>query len=50
VGGGLKRVLKLAGNEVITAYDDRILGSADFVEQLKQEKEVSERLEVRFSQ
>lgn len=48
VGGGLRRVLKLTGNEVITAYDDRILGSADFVEQLKQEKEVSERLEVRI--
>jgi REP element-mobilizing transposase RayT len=49
VGGGLKRVLKLAGNELITAYDDRILGSADFVEQLKQEKEVSEKLVVRIA-
>jgi putative transposase len=48
VGGGLKRVLKFAGNEVMTAYDDRILGSGDFVEQLKQEKEVSGRLEQRI--
>jgi putative transposase len=35
VGGGLMRVLKLAGNELITAFDDRILGSSDFVERLK---------------
>jgi REP element-mobilizing transposase RayT len=48
VGGGLKRVLKLAGNELITAYDDRILGSAEFVEKLKQEKGVSERLDARI--
>lgn len=46
VGGGLRRVLKLAGDEVVAAYDDRILGSADFVEQLKQEKEIAERLDV----
>lgn len=45
VGGGLRRVLKLAGDELITAYDDRILGSADFVEQLKQEQEIAERVE-----
>ncbi len=45
VGGGLRRVLKLAGDEVVTAYDDRILGSADFVEHLKQEKEIAERLD-----
>ncbi|WP_232278976.1 transposase [Geotalea uraniireducens] len=48
VGGGLKRVLKLVGGELITAYDDRILGRAEFVEQLKQEKEVSERLDLRM--
>ena len=42
------RVLKLAGNELITAYDDRILGSGDFVERLKQEKEVAERLDSRI--
>lgn len=48
VGGGLRRVLKLAGDELITAYDDRILGSGDFVEQLRQDKDVSERLESRL--
>ena len=48
VGGGLRRVLKLAGNELVTAYDDRILGSGDFVERLKQEKEVAERLDARI--
>src|ERR1039457_12150 len=48
VGGGLRRVLKMVGDELITAYDDRILGSGEFVEQLKQEKEIAERLEVRM--
>ena len=47
-GGGLRRVLKVSGNELITAYDDRILGSGDFVEHLKQEKEVAERLNARI--
>jgi putative transposase len=44
-GGGLKRVQKLAGDEEVSAYDDRTLGSADFVEQLKQEKEIAEKLD-----
>ena len=48
VGGGLMRVLKSAGNELITAFDDRILGSGDFVERLRQEKEVAERLDNRI--
>jgi putative transposase len=48
IGGGLRRVLKLASNEVITAYDDRILGSGEFVERLRQEKEISERLNTRI--
>ena len=48
-GGGLMRVLKLAGNELISAYDDRILGSGEFVERLRQEKEISERLDARMS-
>ena len=39
VGGGLRGFLKEAGGAVITAYDDRILGSGDFVEQLRQENE-----------
>lgn len=46
VGGGLRRVLKAIGNEVITAFDNRILGSGDFVEQLRHEKEISDRLEM----
>jgi hypothetical protein len=49
VGGGLRRVLKQFGNELITAYDDRILGSGDFVERLKQEKEISDRLDTRMT-
>jgi putative transposase len=48
VGGGLRRVLKLAGNELVTSYDDRILGSGDFVERLKQEKEVADKLDARI--
>lgn len=48
VGGGLRRMLKAAGNELITAYDDRILGSGDFVEQLREVKDVAERLESRL--
>lgn len=48
VGGGLKRVLKLGGDALITAYDDRILGSSEFVEQLKQKHDVSEKLECRM--
>lgn len=45
VGGGLRRVLKAAGDGFISAYDDRILGSGEFVEQLRQEKGLSEKLE-----
>jgi len=44
VGGGLRRVLKLSGDEEVTAYDERILGGGDFVEHLRQEKEIAERL------
>ena len=45
VGGGLRRALKAAGDGFVSAYDDRILGSGDFVEQLRQEKGLSEKLE-----
>lgn len=45
VGGGLKRALKLTGDEVITAYDERILGGADFVEELRQEKGLAAKIE-----
>jgi len=48
VGGGPKRMLKLLDGEQITTYDQRILGSSEFVEQLKQEKDVAEKLECRM--
>jgi putative transposase len=41
VGGGLKRSRKLAGSEGMEAYDDRVLGNGEFVEQLRKEKELS---------
>lgn len=39
VGGGLRRSLKLSGSEEYEAYDERILGSGNFVEQLQRETE-----------
>lgn len=45
VGGGLRRVLKAAGDGLTSACDDRILGSGDFVDQLRREKGLSEKLE-----
>jgi putative transposase len=47
-GGGLRRALKIAGNQQFTAYDDRILGSGEFVEQLQQEKDLSGKLAKRI--
>jgi REP-associated tyrosine transposase len=41
VGGGLRRSLKLSGSEEHEAYDERILGSGNFVEQLQQEMQPS---------
>ncbi|MBW6512510.1 MAG: transposase [Desulfuromonadaceae bacterium] len=35
VGGGLRRSLKLSGSKEPEAYDERILGSGNFVEQLQ---------------
>ena len=46
VGGGLLRSLKMAGFEEVQAYDERVLGSGEFVEQLRREKELSDRLPV----
>jgi putative transposase len=46
VGGGLKRSRKLIGFEGMEAYDDRVLGNGEFVEQLRREKELSARLPV----
>lgn len=39
VGGGLKRHLKFSGTHEFEAYDERILGSGEFVEQLWHETE-----------
>jgi len=46
VGGGLRRTLKLAGYEEVKAYDERVLGSGEFVERLRKENELSDRLPV----
>jgi putative transposase len=40
VGGGLKRYLKLSGSQDFEAYDERILGSGDFVEEIWHETEL----------
>jgi putative transposase len=39
VGGGLRRSLKQSGSEGYESYDERILGSGEFVESLRQETE-----------
>jgi putative transposase len=41
VGGGLRRSRKLSGSEEYEAYDERILGSGEFVERLQQEAHLS---------
>jgi len=41
VGGGLRRSRKLSGSAEYEAYDDRILGSGSFVEQLQHETQPS---------
>ncbi len=42
VGGGLRRYLKFTGAKDFESFDERILGSGDFVQRLLQEAEVSE--------
>ena len=44
VGGGLRRSLKLSGSDGCESYDERILGSGDFVERLWQDTESSKNL------
>ncbi len=44
VGGGLRRILQLTGYEKVKAYDERVLGSGEFVERLRKENELSDRL------
>jgi len=42
VGGGLRRSLKLSGAKEQQAYDERILGSGEFVEQLQRVTETTD--------
>jgi hypothetical protein len=44
VGGGLRRSQTLNGLEEIQVYDERVLGNGDFIEQLRKDKEISDRL------
>jgi len=44
VGGGLRRSQKLSASEELQAYDERVLGSGDFVEGLRGRKELADRL------
>ena len=46
VGGGLQRSLKGAGIAEEEFFDERVLGSGDFVENLRQEQELAKRLPV----
>jgi hypothetical protein len=43
VGGGLRRSQRLIGLEELQFHDERVLGSGDFVEQLRKESEISDR-------
>ena len=44
VGGGLRRSRKLTATEELQAYDERVLGSGDFVEGLRRKKQLADRL------
>jgi hypothetical protein len=44
VGGGLQRSQKLIGFEGLQLHDERVLGSGDFIEQLRERSEISDRL------
>lgn len=46
VGGGLRRRLQLTGHKEVKANDGRVLGSGEFVERLRKENELSDRLPV----
>ena len=49
VGGGLRRYLKFSGSQDLESFDERILGSGDFVQRLLQETESSEPATVSMS-
>jgi len=44
VGGGLRRSQKLSASEELQSYDERVLGSGDFVEGLRGREELADRL------
>jgi chromosomal replication initiation ATPase DnaA len=44
VGGGLRRSQALTGLEQIQVFDERVLGNGDFINQLRKDKEISDRL------
>jgi hypothetical protein len=46
VGGGRRRSPQRMGSEETKVYDERVLGSGEFVEQLRQDKALSDRLPV----
>jgi putative transposase len=46
VGGGMRRILKLTGDEEAGGYDERVLGRREFVETLRQNRELSDRLPI----
>jgi REP element-mobilizing transposase RayT len=46
VGGGLRRSLKLTGQEEIEAHDERVLGTSDFVGRLREKNNLLEVLPV----
>ena len=48
-GGGLRRVRKLTGLEEIEEFDERILGSGEFVKRLRKEKALSDGISARMS-
>jgi putative transposase len=49
VGGGLRRSQKFSASEELQAYDERVLGSGDFVEGLRGKKELADRLSAGMS-
>ncbi len=48
MGGGLRRVRKLTGLEEIEEFDERILGSGEFVKRLRREKVLSDGISARM--
>jgi hypothetical protein len=47
-GGGLRRVRKLTGLEEMEEFDERILGSGEFVKRLRREKVLSDGISARM--